>query len=96
MDKNKMVVNTSFTSKSGGGTRMFSRQGKATIHNYLCFNESASTRFNEIFVANIEKKKQEQSQNPLDAFKFDDNVVKILGEQNKRKVVSLTADSARD
>lgn len=87
--KNKMVVNTSFTSKSGEGTRMFSRQGKSTINHYLCFNESASNRFTQIFDANVEKKLQEQVKNPLDSFKFDNEIAKIIGEQVKKKVKSI-------
>jgi hypothetical protein len=43
-----MIVRTRFTSDSGLGTAMFSRAGKTTIDQYMCFSDNSKT--NEIVV----------------------------------------------
>eukprot|EP00347_Sterkiella_histriomuscorum_P000795 403374475 len=35
-----MIIDSGFTAKSGQGTPMYSRRGKSTINNYLCFTKN--------------------------------------------------------
>lgn len=37
------MIETDYTKASGLGTAMFSRAGKTTINQYLCFNDNKKT-----------------------------------------------------
>ena len=37
-----MIVTTSYCSRSGQGTPMYSRRGKSTINQYLCFSRETT------------------------------------------------------
>ena len=62
---NKGLVTTSFVTKSGEGTPMFSNSGKRTVAQYICFKEAHHDTIAEVEEEVPEEVKKQQVKNDL-------------------------------
>jgi len=76
-----MLANSTYTQKSGDGTPMFSRPGKSTTYNYLCFSKDLSKKVEAVAVRN-----EEQSQ---DDFEDEEHRRELL-EQSAEQLENIS------